>query len=171
MRNTSRKGSAKAYRNMRATKCYVAGPLFSEQDRRLLEEIGEGLEARGIAAYLPHRDGGDLGTVVFKKDRKTLRGNLFREDLKHIEAADFLVSLLDGQDSDSGTCVEIGMAYAAGIPVFGLKTDLERRGGVVNNMVWGVCDSGSALFADVQSLLAAVDLYLSRSPRKARKGG
>jgi len=145
---------------MRTFNCYVAGPLFSLQDRRLLEEIARDLERRDIAVYLPHRDGGDLGTITLSEQAESLRANLFSEDLRHIKDADFVVSLLDGQDSDSGTAVEMGMAYMRGIPVFGLKTDLEKRGSVVNNMVWGVCDSGKTLFTDLPSLLLAIDAFL-----------
>jgi nucleoside 2-deoxyribosyltransferase len=150
---------------MHALKCYIAGPLFSIQDRRLLEELAEHLESKGVVVYLPHRDGGDLGTVAFPTQGDGLRESLFSEDLRHVKQADFVVSLLDGQDSDSGTCVEIGIAYAAGIPIFGLRTDLERRGSVVNNMVWGVCDSGKTLFTDTSSLLSAVEVFLERSRR------
>lgn len=150
---------------MRTLRCYIAGPLFSVQDRRLLEELATDLERRGVAVYLPHRDGGDLGTVIFRKHGEGLRANLFSEDLRQIRKADFVVSLLDGQDSDSGTCVEIGMAYMAGTPVFGLKTDWEKRGSVVNNMVWGVCNSGKTLFTDLSSLFLAIDAFLER-PRK-----
>lgn len=109
---------------------------------------------------MPHRDGGDLGTIIFNSDRNTLRTNIFDDDFKNIKQSDFIVCLLDGQDSDSGTCVEIGIAFMAGLPIFGLKTDLERRGSVVNNMVWGVCDSGRRLFKDVDSLFVALDEFL-----------
>jgi nucleoside 2-deoxyribosyltransferase len=121
------------------------------------------LEDRDVIVYLPHRDGGDLGTVAFNEHSDSLREGLFAKDLQHVANADFVVSLLDGQDSDSGTCVEIGIAHATGIPVFGLKTDLERRGSVVNNMVWGVCDSGKALFVDEASLLSAIEAFLKHS--------
>ena len=145
---------------MKMLKCYIAGPLFSEQDRSLLERIASHLENKGVSVFLPHRDGGDLGTVIFNRDRDRLRNNIFENDLRHIKQSDFLVCLLDGQDSDSGTCVEIGIAFMVGIPVFGLKTDLERRGSVVNNMVWGVCDSGRRIFMDLGSLFSALDEFL-----------
>lgn len=145
---------------MNKLKCYIAGPLFSEQDRSLLETIASYLEGRGVNVYLPHRDGGDLGTVIFNRERDRSRTSIFGSDLQHIKESDFIVCVLDGQDSDSGTCVEIGIAFMAGIPIFGLKTDLERRGTVINNMVWGVCDSGRRIFMDVESLFSAVDEFL-----------
>lgn len=147
-------------------KCYIAGPLFSAQDRSLLEEIASQLENRGVEVYLPHRDGGDLGTVIFNEERHSLRENLFREDLGRIRESDFLVALLDGQDSDSGTCVEIGIAFAAGMPIFGVKTDLERRGSVVNNMVWGACDSGKRIFTDTDSLFYEIGQFLNVKQKK-----
>lgn len=145
---------------MTMLKCYIAGPLFSEQDRSVLETIASHLENNGVKVYLPHRDGGDLGTVIFNQDREKIRTNIFAEDLQHVQESDFIVCLLDGQDSDSGTCVEIGVSLMVGIPIFGLKTDLERRGSVVNNMVWGACDSGKKLFTDMQSLISALNEFL-----------
>ena len=151
---------------MTMLKCYIAGPLFSEQDRSVLETIASHLENNGVKVYLPHRDGGDLGTVIFNQDRAKIRADIFGDDLRHIKESDLIVCLLDGQDSDSGTCVEMGIAFMLGIPIFGLKTDLERRGSVVNNMVWGSCDSGKKIFMDMQSLVSALNEFLTLTRRK-----
>lgn len=142
--------------------CYLAGPLFSQQDREMLERIAQYLESRNIEVYLPHRDGGDLGTVIFDPNRDYSRDRIFSSDIEHVKNSDLVVCLLDGQDSDSGTCVEIGFAYALGKPIFGLKTDLERRGMVLNNMVWGACFSGKRVFTDLDSLLASVNQFASK---------
>jgi nucleoside 2-deoxyribosyltransferase len=144
--------------------CYIAGPLFSEQDRQTLELLARQLEGRGVSVYLPHRDAGDLGIVSLEDDNHSRR-LVFQKDVDAVRRVDFVVCLLDGQDCDSGTCVEVGMAYEAGKPIFGLKTDLDRRGRVVNNMVWGICDAGHALFTDLNELWGAVDRYLKGGTR------
>ncbi len=64
--------------------------------------------------------------------------------------------LLDGSDVDSGTAVEMGIAYTLGFPIFGLKTDMFRRGGVLNNMVWGVCSGGRTLAFILRRILTEV---------------
>jgi nucleoside 2-deoxyribosyltransferase len=152
-------------------KCYIAGPLFSEQDRKVLETIALHVESRGVSVYLPHRDGGDLGTIILDQGKEALRGSIFRQDLEGIAQSNFIVCLLDGQDSDSGTSVEIGVAFERGIPIFGLKTDLERRGSIVNNMVWGVCGSGKRIFMDLGSLLSALDELLELGQQEEERDG
>jgi nucleoside 2-deoxyribosyltransferase len=148
---------------MTAFRCYLAGPLFSDQDRRTLEQIARHLEERNVRVFLPHRDVGDLGSVSVDESRGIIRDKIFLGDLVAIREADFLVALLDGQDSDSGTCVELGIAFSRGIPIFGLKTDLQRRSNVINNMVWGVCGSGERVFQDSELLYAALDKFLSQT--------
>jgi nucleoside 2-deoxyribosyltransferase len=97
---------------------YVAGPLFSEAERTFLEFIMDRLaRASGLDPvadfFLPHRDGGELGKGPKRKD-------IFETDLQQVDAATIVVGLLDGQDVDSGTCIELGYAYAKGKKIFGL---------------------------------------------------
>ena len=152
--------------SMQILKCYVAGPLFSNQDRDLLEQIAGHFESQGVSVYLPHRDGGDLGTLIYNAQRDKLRNELFKKDIENLKDSNFVVCLLDGQDVDSGTCVEIGIAFAMDLPIFGLKTDIERRGSVINNMVWGACDSGNHIFEDIVSLFSAVDRVVRFQPER-----
>jgi len=134
-------------------KVYLAGPLFSEQDRKKLEEIARLLAENGIEVYLPHRDAGDLGSVKIPYGRTTIRERLFARDVLEVKRCDLLVALLDGADVDSGTAVEIGIAHTLKIPVIGLKSDFHRRNRTVNNMIWGACRGGNALVFDVNNLL------------------
>lgn len=151
---------------MRNLKCYISGPIFSHQDRATLESIAAYLDDKGVVTYLPHRDTGDLGTVTLNRSEgQDLRRRIFEDDVGNIRDSGLLVALLDGQDSDSGTCVELGIAYAMRIPIFGLKTDLGRRGGVVNNMVWGVCESGRRLYVDLKSLFNALEEFVDNGAR------
>ena len=100
---------------------YVAGPLFSEADRDYLEKMVEKLaHCCGLNPvsnfFLPHRDGGELGKGPPRK-------HIFALDMGKIRSADIVVALLDGQDSDSGTCIELGYAYALNKKIFGILTD------------------------------------------------
>ena len=44
--------------------------------------------------------------------------------LKGIVSCDYLLAILDGADSDSGTCFECGYAYARDKVIIGVRTDL-----------------------------------------------
>jgi nucleoside 2-deoxyribosyltransferase len=149
---------------------YVAGPLFSEAERTFLELIVERLaKASGLDPvadfFLPHRDGGELGKGPKRKD-------IFEMDLQHVDAAAMVVGLLDGQDVDSGTCIELGYAYAKGKKIFGLLTDFRAYHTAdpephrPNLMVWGVCEEGNTLFGDLNSLAKAFTRHVKQHKLK-----
>ena len=138
---------------------YVAGPLFSEAERSFLEVMVDklasvsGLDPRADF-FLPHRDGGELGKGPKRKD-------IFELDLRQVDSANIVVALLDGQDVDSGTCIELGYAFAEGKKIFGLLTDFrayytsDAEPHRPNLMVWGVCEEGNTLFGDLDSIAEA----------------
>ncbi len=103
--------------------------------------------------FLPHRDAGDVG-VSGSTDE------IFEADLKALKDAKIVVALLDGQDVDSGTAVELGIAFVAKKPIYGLLTDRRARdpqGRVkINNMIWGVCREGRRIYASVETLASAL---------------
>lgn len=132
---------------------YIAGPLFSEHQRKFLEEIAETL-AKELNLdsqkdiFLPHRDVGDIG--IYGEGRE----NMFHIDLEYLDGARVVVALLDGPDVDSGTAVELGYAYARSKEIFGLLTDWRRWGPNnnvqnINNMIWGVCGKGKRIFRKI----------------------
>lgn len=144
---------------------YVAGPLFSEAERDYLEKMVEELARRcGLNPvsnfFLPHRDGGELGKGPSRKQ-------IFALDMGKIRSADIVVALLDGQDSDSGTCVELGYAYAVNKKIFGLLTDFRsyHTNGLEphrpNLMVWGACETGNTLHNSLESLTNAFSEYVN----------
>jgi len=148
---------------------YVAGPLFSEAERDYLERMVEELARRsGLNPlsnfFLPHRDGGELGKGPPRK-------HIFALDIGKIRSADFVVALLDGQDCDSGTCVELGYAYAINKKIFGLLTDFRsyHTNGLEphrpNLMVWGVCETGNTLHNSLESLANAFSEYVNDKSR------
>lgn len=123
---------------------YVAGPLFSEQDRLQLERIAEVLTEAGHEVFLPHRDGEDDGASRGPEDERAddRRRRIFAADMAGLARCDGVVALLDGPDSDAGTAFEIGWAYAERRPVLGLRTDFRTLGpeGAVSLMLLGACD-------------------------------
>jgi nucleoside 2-deoxyribosyltransferase len=88
-------------------KIYVAGPLFTEGERWLLERIDEACRQAGYETYLPHRDAG-----VFDRDSDS--SFFFQQDLHRLQEADVVVAVLNGFDVDSGTAWEMGYFYALG---------------------------------------------------------
>lgn len=149
---------------------YVAGPLFSEAERKFLEHIVDTLaNTSGLDPvddfFLPHRDGGELGKGPKRKE-------IFELDLKQIDSATVITALLDGQDVDSGTCIELGYGYANGKKIFGLLTDFrayytaDPEPHRPNLMVWGVCEEGNTLFLDLDSLVLAFNEFIRQSRLK-----
>lgn len=143
---------------------YVAGPLFSEAEREFLEHMIDILaKASNLDSkndfFLPHRDGGELGKGPKRKD-------IFELDIRQVNSAKVIVALLDGQDVDSGTCIELGYGYVKGKKIFGLLTDFRAYHTAdpephrPNLMVWGVCEEGDTLFGDLDSLTVAFAKYI-----------
>ena len=65
---------------------------------------------------------------------------MYSFSLDAINHSDVVVAILDGADTDSGTCIEIGYAKAKGKLVIGVRTDFrsgEDRG--LNLMVSNIC--------------------------------
>lgn len=146
---------------------YVAGPLFSDAERAFLEKIVDALaESSGLDPladfFLPHRDGGELGKGL-------KRGEIFDLDIRNLTSAELVVALLDGQDVDSGTCIELGYAYAKGKRIFGILTDFrsyctsDHEPHRPNLMVWAVCDKGATLFHKISDLVESFSNYLEQN--------
>ena len=145
---------------------YVAGPLFSQAEREFLERMVDALSCTsGLDAsqdfFLPHRDGGELGKGLKRLD-------IFSLDIANLNNADIVVALLDGQDVDSGTCIELGYAYAKGKKIFGIITDFrsyctnDHEPHRPNLMVWGVCEEGNTLFHHLEELSSAFATHIKR---------
>jgi nucleoside 2-deoxyribosyltransferase len=113
---------------------YLAGPLFSEAERRFNAEATARLEAAGFEVYLPQRDtdrGGDIASSLapapFDNDQfprlplsgspeaRKLSRTIFERDLESLLAADIVVVVLDGRVPDEGACVELGIAFGSSL--------------------------------------------------------
>jgi nucleoside 2-deoxyribosyltransferase len=135
---------------------YLAGPLFSDQDRDMLLSIEKAFIGAGIRCFLPHREVGDLSVLKNDLGEEAARRYVFDSDVGGVEDCIVLCALLDGSDVDSGTAAEMGFAHAIGKPVFGLCTDGLRRGRTINNVIWGVCAGGHRIYPSVNEMVTAV---------------
>ena len=101
-------------------KIYVAGPLFTEGQRWLLERIDAVCQEQGFETYLPHRDAG-----LFDRDSDSLF--FFEQDLRQLRESAVVVAVLNGDDVDSGTAWEMGYFYARiGGPIVGYVHDSRK---------------------------------------------
>jgi nucleoside 2-deoxyribosyltransferase len=116
---------------------YLAGPLFTVNERIINRQL-----AAAILAQLPEIE--VLLPQDFKHDDRfndqRAFGIIFKGCVDAIDTSACVVAWLDGSDSDSGTCFEVGYAFAKGIPVIGVRTDFrlnQERG--VNVMLSRAC--------------------------------
>ncbi len=96
---------------------YIAGPLFTEGERTLLEKIDTLCTQLGFQTYLPHRDAG-----LFTRDKEGSK-RFFLNDVAKLDAAYLVVAVLNGLDVDSGTSWEMGYGFARGKRVIGYIND------------------------------------------------
>ena len=116
---------------------YLAAPLFAIHERRINRELAEAIQRQvpGVRVLLPQ----DFKHDDRFNDQKAF-GLIFKGCIGAIDAAGCVLAWLDGPDSDSGTCFEVGYAFAKGIPVIGIRTDFrhnQERG--VNVMLSRAC--------------------------------
>jgi nucleoside 2-deoxyribosyltransferase len=91
---------------------YLAGPLFSEAERRFNERLTERLEALGFRVFLPQRDGVEREKPPYDAmTPEERRQATFHLDKTRILEADVFLFVLDGRVPDEGACVELGIAY------------------------------------------------------------
>ena len=123
---------------------YLAGPLFSEAERRFNLELTYRLEAIGFEVFLPQRDGVErdrppYDTMAPEERRRVI----FELDRSRILDSDVFLIVLDGRVPDEGACVELGIAYCQKYLqnpeklLVGLHTDTRAAfiGGRLNPMV------------------------------------
>ena len=100
-------------------KLYLAGPLFTTAERTWNAEVTAALRAAGHEVILPQdQEPGRDGPGIFVTD------------VGGIDWADGLVAMMDGADPDSGTCWEVGYAYAMKKSIVLVRTDIRLSGSV-----------------------------------------
>ena len=104
---------------------YFAGPLFTLAERRFNEELSAEIQrlCPTLDIFFPQScDKEFQGLPDFAQ-------RVYQRLMEALDRCDAVVAILDGPDSDSGTCIEIAYARAKGKPVIGVRTDFSRRRG------------------------------------------
>ncbi|MGW4461243.1 nucleoside 2-deoxyribosyltransferase [Micromonospora sp. NPDC004704] len=115
-------------------KIYIASPLFSEAERHFNLVVDEALRESGLDTHLPQRDGVNVAELAEQGvPEQVIRNRIFVADVAALGGCDLLVLVLDGRVPDEGACVELGIAYARGMPCVGLQTDSRRFDGTDSN--------------------------------------
>jgi len=118
-------------------KIYLSAPLFTHVQRQWNRALAEGLKARiaGAEVILPQ----DYKFGQSYNNPKDFK-RIFRACVEGVRQADVMVAVLDGADADSGTALEMGIAYERGIPIVGVRTDYrESQDRGLNLAVAGAC--------------------------------
>jgi hypothetical protein len=138
---------------------YLAGPLFSEAEKRFNLGLTQRLEALGFDVFLPQRDGVERdGPPYDTMTPGERRHAMFHLDRTRLLDADVFLFVLDGRVPDEGACVELGIAYCQKYLqngeklLLGLHTDTRAAfiGGRLNPMVLVPLDY---VVDDVETLL------------------
>ncbi len=138
-------------------KIYWANALFSEADRKFNEESVTLVRTKGYTVFLPQE--------AFIKDADPTNEEIFRVDTEELQSSDIVVACLDQFPIDTGVACEIGVAYASGIPVIGLYTDIRgKRVGVgrmyKNQYVLGAIEARGEIVSSINELLKILPKYI-----------
>jgi hypothetical protein len=97
---------------------YLAGPLFTRGEVEFNADLAQRLRAGGYCVYLPQQACAGL----------TEPEALFGRCMEGLAGAGMVIVILDGTDADSGSCFEMGYAYARQLPIIGVRTDFRGSG-------------------------------------------
>jgi len=142
-------------------KIYMAGPLFSTAELAFNRELAGLLRRRGHEVFLPQEH----------EQRKDLPAAIFASDLRGLDWADAVVACLDGADPDSGTCWELGYAYARKKLSIVYRTDFRLFEGTdpINLMMSESADHVLIRpMADVADLAVEITGLLGEKPNATR---
>jgi nucleoside 2-deoxyribosyltransferase len=152
---------------------YVASPNgFTEPGRRYNAEVVAAVRAAGYEVLDPWEVDAEvveagLGALALAPGSERaaamarLNERVGRDNEEAIRAATGVLAVLDGTDVDSGTASEVGFAFALGLPIVGLRTDLRATGdneaAVVNLQVeYFIRASGGTIVTSLDAAVAAL---------------
>lgn len=102
---------------------YLAAPLFSEAEQMFNQCLADDLRRIGYQVYNP-QEADDINDKSSYADSVMIA----QYDTKELLRSDILVAVLDGQTIDPGVAAEVGIAYYADMPIYGIYTDPRQRG-------------------------------------------
>ena len=120
-------------------KAYIAGPLFSQGELEFNEKVDACVREAGIDTFLPQRDGLRLSELLEQGiAEEKAKGMIFDLDVRKLKETDIVIMIYDGRVPDEGAACELGMAYAYGKHLIGLKTDVRTLIGGNDNPMQAV---------------------------------
>jgi nucleoside 2-deoxyribosyltransferase len=138
------------------TRIYLAGPLFCQGEKEFNIMVSDFLISNGHDVLLPQSIHLEdvFGDPDLTDDEKSME--VFRRDIRALDGCDVLVYVMDGRVPDEGAAVELGYAYANGMPCIGFKTDVRTAEyGRDNAMLVGAL--GTRIARDLEGLLKMLD--------------
>jgi Nucleoside 2-deoxyribosyltransferase len=140
---------------------YLAGPLFTPYERDFLSACAVRLRAEGFDVFVPHEEALALDN--------TPADVIFAKDYAGLHAADAVLAVLDGPQTDDGTACEIGIFYAlmqadpARKGIVGLVTDLRGarsgEGHGLNLFVEGCIEAAGEIVTDLDAAIAVLSRW------------
>lgn len=139
-------------------KVYLAGPFFSDKQRERVSQVVAALkENKTIDSdniYLPQ----DNQSKQYEQFSQQWQRAVYLADTRQVHRADVVVAILDykedeGNEPDSGTMFEVGMAVEAHIPVILVQFEAGR---VINLML---SESLTAFFDESKNGLNELSEY------------
>ncbi|WP_409022329.1 nucleoside 2-deoxyribosyltransferase [Dellaglioa sp. P0083] len=139
-------------------KVYLAGPFFSDKQRERVSQVVAALkENKTIDSdniYLPQ----DNQSKQYEQFSQQWQRAVYLADTRQVHRADVVVAILDykedeGNEPDSGTMFEVGMAVEAHIPVILVQFEAGR---VINLML---SESLTAFFDESKNGLNELSKY------------
>jgi nucleoside 2-deoxyribosyltransferase len=141
-------------------KIYWANALFTEADRRFNAYCVDKLRKAGFNVFLPQE-------ASVNKEKALTAKDIFKIDTTEIICSDLLIACLDQETIDSEVACEIGIAYAFGIPVIGLYTDIRQyRSGIgqmyKNLYVIGAIEYFGEIARNIEELQQIIPKFLDK---------
>jgi nucleoside 2-deoxyribosyltransferase/2-polyprenyl-3-methyl-5-hydroxy-6-metoxy-1,4-benzoquinol methylase len=147
---------------------YWANAMFSMADRLFNAQGAEVLRKAGYRVFLPQE-----ATVNKLVDAPfSTAADIFRIDTCAILDSQLLVACIDQETIDCGVACEVGVAFAHGIPVIGLYTDIRQYrsgpGRMYKNLyVMGAIESIGEIVSGFDALPRTAAKYLRNSESTA----
>ena len=132
------------------TKVYYASGLFSEADRDFNAKVAKQIRqsVKGIDIYLPQEN-----MSINDKSKYADSKMIAKADFENLDNSDLIIVNLDGLETGQGRCLEMGYAYAKGIPIIGLWTDNRQQGADVKEKIEALKEIGESQFAYINLML------------------
>lgn len=149
---------------------YWANAMFSEADRAFNARCVGQLRAAGYSVFLPQESTENARSTPSAQ-------SIFRQDSAQILKSDMVAACLDQETIDAGVACEIGLAYAGGVPLVGVYTDIRQArngaGRMYKNLyVIGALEASAGIVSSVDQLLEVLRVWctapgLTRSKQHA----